>query len=159
MPDLETRIVIRLNDRTRAGTRSARRNIHSIRDSLEGLQRRAQQIGGSFLAFEALRRVTGGTVGTFSAIEDGLVGVAKTADLTGQEVERLQRRIEALSVDPTVGLRQSALAGDRPGRGTARGAPASSDLARFTRTVATASRARRIWSARWAPRRWPGSSS
>ena len=135
MPDLETRIVIRLSDRTRAGTRSARRNIHSIRDSLEGLQRRAQQIGGSFLAFEAVRRVTAGTVGTFSAIEDGLVGVAKTADLTGQEVERLQRRIEALSVDPTVGLRQSALLEISQAAGQL-GVQGVSDLTRFTRTVA-----------------------
>ncbi|MDE0408357.1 MAG: phage tail tape measure protein, partial [Alphaproteobacteria bacterium] len=112
-----------------------RQGLRSISDGLERLQRIAQ---GTLLAggfFEAARRVSGKAVREFSAIEDGLVGVAKTADLTVAQIARLEREITGLSLDPSVGATRVELLDIAQAAGQL-GVQGVDNLTRFTRTVA-----------------------
>ena len=59
--------------------------------------------------FEAIRRPIGAVVRQFAAVETGLVGVVKTADLSGEALARLDKRITGLSVTPEVGQTRAAL--------------------------------------------------
>ena len=116
-------------------------------------------VGG---VFEAVRRGAASAVRAYADVETGLVGVAKTADLTDAELARLARRIADLSLTPEVGQTRVASLrvvigltgfGDRlqPGAGDRLHRNAHvDDLTRFTATIAKFEGAAATWP---APRR------
>lgn len=135
MPDLDVALVIRGQDRSQGAIRSARRGLDSYRDGLQRIQRVAAGvlIGGGVL--ETLRRGAAVSIRSFSAVEDGLVGVAKTADLTAAQVAQLDRRLSRLSLDPSIGLARPALLEIAQAAGQL-GVKGVDDLTRFTATIA-----------------------
>ena len=133
--DLNVALVIRGEDRSRGAVRSARRGLDSVHDGLARIRRVAAGvlIGGGVL--ETLRRGAAHSVRTFSAVEDGLVGVAKTADLTEAQVASLDRRLSSLSLDPRIGLARPALLEIAQAAGQL-GVEGVDNLIRFTATIA-----------------------
>ena len=81
--DLNTRIVIRMEDRTRTGVQSTRKGIATVGDTLKRLSSHATSALSSLILvggiFEGLRRGAGAAVRAYADVETGLVGVAKTA--------------------------------------------------------------------------------
>ena len=124
--DLNARIVVRLEDRTRTGVRSTRKGLDSVSGSFKRLTSHATTALSSLVlvggALETLRRGAGAAVRAYADVETGLVGVAKTADLTDAKLARLDKRIAELSVTPEVGqTRVALLSGSSPlARGTPR---------------------------------------
>ena len=133
--DLNVALVIRGEDRSRGAVRSARRGLDSVHDGLARIQRVAAGllIGGG--VFEALRRGAARSIRSFSAVENGLVGVAKTADLTRTEVAQLDRELSDLSLDPRVGLARPQLLEIAQAAGQL-GVKGVDNLTRFTATIA-----------------------
>ena len=130
--ELLTRVVIRGEDRTGPATRSARKGLDSVGDTLKRLSSHATTALSSLVlvggGLEGLRRGAASAVRAYADIETGLVGVAKTANLTDAEIARLDRRIAALSLTPEVGRTDP----DRPAR---RFIPARAGNTRSQRTA------------------------
>ena len=107
MTDLRTSVVD-LDDRTQRGVRGG---FDRIRESAKGL---SDTPAGTLLAggaIETLRRTIGRAVSAHPRYEDALVGVVKTTDSAGDALERLDRRMAALSVDPTIARSRGELLG------------------------------------------------
>ena len=139
MPDdLNLKLVIRAENRSGPAIRRTRRGLDSISDGLARIQRVAAGAllaGGAAGVFAALQRGAGGAVRSFSEVEDGLVGVAKTANLSSAEVARLERRIADLSINPAIGLARPALLEIAQAAGQL-GVQGVDNLTRFTATIA-----------------------
>ena len=133
--DLNVALVIRGRDRIGPAVRSTRRGLQSISDGLTRIQSAARGVLLAGGVFEGLRRTAGAAIRSFSAVEDGLVGVAKTADLTDAEVARFDRRLTGLSLDPTIGLARPALLEIAQAAGQLR-VTGVDNLTRFTATIA-----------------------
>lgn len=137
--DLNTRIVVRLEDRTRTGVRSTRKGLDSVSGSFKRLASHATTALSSLVlvggALETLRRGAAAAVRAHADIETGLVGVAKTADLTDAQLARLDKRIAALSVTPEVGQTRVALLSIAQAAGQI-GVRGVDNIALFTATIA-----------------------
>lgn len=117
------------------GFGQTKRGVQSISDSLQRMQRVAASIALGGGAVEALRRSIGAAVRLYADVETGLVGVAKTADLSAREVAALDERLKGLSLDATVGLARTELLEIAQAAGQL-GVKGVEDLTRFTKTVA-----------------------
>ena len=133
--DLNVALVIRGEDRSRGAVRSARRGLDSVNDGLARIRRTAAGVLIAGGVFETLRRGAAHSIRSFSAVEDGLVGVAKTADLSRAEVARLDAELSDLSLDPRIGLARPALLEIAQAAGQL-GVTGVENLTRFTATIA-----------------------
>ena len=137
--DLNTRIVVRLEDRTRTGVQSTRKGLDSVSGSFKRLTSHATAALSSLVlvggALETLRRGAAAAVRAHADIETGLVGVAKTADLTDAQLARLDKRLAALSVTAEVGQTRGALLSIAQAAGQL-GVTGVDNIALFTATIA-----------------------
>ena len=123
--ELLTRVVIRGEDRTGPALRSTRKGLQGVSDSIKHLQPHATAALSSLVlaggAFETLRRGAANAVRAYADVETGLVGVAKTANLTGAGLSRLDRRLKTLSLTPDVGATRVEFLDIAQAAGPARG--------------------------------------
>ena len=129
---MEAEAVIRVRGQ---GFGQTKRGVKSISDSLQRMQRVAASVALGGGAVEVLRRSIGRAVRLYADVETGLVGIAKTADLSAREVAALDERLKGLSLDATVGLARTELLEIAQAAGQL-GVKGVEDLTRFTRTVA-----------------------
>ena len=132
---LLTRVVIRGEDRSQPAIRSARQGLRSVSDGLERLGTLAQRLLVIGAPAEGLRRGATAAVRAFSTIEDALIGVQKTTDLSATALARLDRRLADLSLDPSVALTRVELLGIAQAAGQL-GVEGVEDLTRFSATIA-----------------------
>ena len=86
---MEAEAVVRIKGQ---GFGQARRGVQSISQSLERMQKVAAGVALGGGAVEALRRSIGRAVRLYADVEEGLVGVAKTADLSARGVAAVHPR-------------------------------------------------------------------
>lgn len=92
MADFDIRVIVDPSGAQR-GTRQVRRELTGLEQAGTNAGRRiAAALAAAFTAL-----VAGGALRSFSQIEQGLIGVAKTADLTAVEMERLRDSVTATS--------------------------------------------------------------
>ena len=137
MPDqqLLTRIVIRGEDRSKPAIRSARQGLRSVSEGLERIGTLAQRALLIGAPVEGLRRGATAAIRSFSSIQDALVGVQKTTDLSDAALARLDRRLADLSLDPSVALTRVELLGIAQAAGQL-GVRGVEHLERFSATIA-----------------------
>lgn len=112
----------------------AARSAKSLGSDVADLQRRVVGFIATLASLEAARRV----VGSLLEVESGLVGVAKTAGLSGIELAQLEQRFKATSVElrtPITRLLELAGAAGQVGVTGVR------DLTRFAETISEFERA------------------
>ena len=139
MPDNDLNVALRLRaswegrqlDR---GVRRLRRGLDSVSDGLRRMESRATSALLAFGGIEAVRRPIVAAVREFAAVETGLVGVAKTADLSGEALARLDKRITGLSLTPEVGQTRTELLEIAQTAGQL-GVQGVDDITRFTATI------------------------
>ncbi len=88
---------------------------------------------GSAIAFAALATTVGLTVRSFAIYETGLIGVGKTADLTGKELTDFGKRIQKLSTELPFATKELLSIAQAAGQ---LGVKGKENLIKFTETIA-----------------------
>ncbi len=94
--EIKAGIVITAQDRTAAGIGKTRKGLDSISQGLNRIERHAKLAAGALVTVAQMRNFGAHLLRSYSELEDGLVAVAKTADLSAVEVRRLGDEINAI---------------------------------------------------------------
>ncbi len=94
--DIRTGIVITAKAETGPAVRKTRQGLDSISQGLNRLERQAKVTAGALFGASQMRNFGAHLLRSYSEMEDGLVAVAKTADLSAVEVRRLGDEINAI---------------------------------------------------------------
>ncbi|RRQ22908.1 phage tail tape measure protein [Thiohalobacter thiocyanaticus] len=127
----------RLEQFTRAGSR-AERGTRRITSATERLERNVSRTLGPLRAMTGLLAGIGVSVGLgsiireFAAFEQGLIGIGKTADLTGRDLEEMGNRVQEIARRVPVATTELLSIGQAAGQLGVKGVD---NIARFTETV------------------------
>lgn len=128
-------VIIRIEGNSKA----LRDEFERVKKSTENLEKDLKNIAkGSGIAFAGLATTVGLTVKSFATYETGLIGVGKTADLTGKDLTDFGKRIQKLSTEIPFATNQLLEIAQAAGQ---LGVKGSENLLKFTETIAKLSTA------------------
>lgn len=126
----EKSLVIRIE----GDSKQLRKEIDKIKDQTKNLEKNLKAIAtGSGVAFAALTVIMGATVKAFASFETALIGVGKTADLSGKELDDFGSTIQDLSTE--LPFAANELLGIAKTAGQL-GVKGKANLLKFTETIA-----------------------
>ena len=123
-------VIIRIEGNSKA----LRDEFDRVKKSTENLEKDLKNIAkGSGIAFAGLATTVGLTVKSFATYETGLIGVGKTADLTGKDLTDFGKKIQKLSTQLPFATRELFEIAQAAGQ---LGVKGSENLLKFTETIA-----------------------
>lgn len=123
-------VIIRIEGNSKA----LRDEFDRVKKSTENLEKDLKNIAkGSGIAFAGLATTVGLTVKSFATYETGLIGVGKTADLTGKDLTDFGKKIQQLSTQLPFATKELFEIAQAAGQ---LGVKGSENILKFTETIA-----------------------